>query len=191
MSVKHSTLALCLAVSVAGCVAPPPPGPSVMAFPPPGKSYSAFQQDDGYCRQQAAYQTGGANPSVAAQQNGVGSALLGTGLGAAAGALFGAAVGRPGIGAALGAGTGLVAGTAVGAGNAQAAGMSVQHQINLVYAQCMLGHGDRVRGPGGRIIGGPPPYPPPPPNGYGGPPPGGGYGGPPPGGGYGGPPPGY
>ncbi len=188
MLLKRSSFALAGVAMLAGCVPPPPPGPTVMAFPPPGKPYGAFQQDDNYCRQEAAYRTGGANPGVAAQQNGVAGAVVGTGLGAAAGALLGAAVGRPGVGAALGAGGGLLVGSAAGADNAQAAGGSIQHQINVVYAQCMIGHGNRVRGPGGRIIGGPPPGPPP---GYGNgyPPPGYGNGGPPPGYGNGYPPP--
>jgi hypothetical protein len=178
MRLQTSALALAGVAALGGCVPPPPAQPTVMAFPPQGKSYAAFQQDDGFCRQQAAYQTGGVNPGAAATQNGVASAAVGTGLGAAAGALLGAAVGRPGVGAVLGAGTGLVAGSAVGAQNAQATGMSIQHQYNMVYAQCMIGHGDRVQGPYGREYGAPPP-------GY-----GGGYGSPPPPPGYA-PPPGY
>ncbi len=187
MSVARSALVLAGVVAVAGCVPPGPPVPTVMATPGQGKDYATFQHDDGECRYTAERAVNGVNPSAAATQNGVASAAIGTGIGAAAGALLGAASGHAGAGAAIGAGTGLLFGSAVGANNAAATGGSIQHQYNIVYAQCMIGHGNQVQGPYGRYYGpgpyggyAPPPgsYPPPPPQ-YDGPP--GSYGGPPPG----------
>ena len=61
-------------------------------------------------------------PGPGGNQAAVGSAALGTALGAGAGALLGSAGGAMGAGAAIGAGTGLLAGSAVGASNAQASG---------------------------------------------------------------------
>ena len=131
---------------LAACVPPPPAHPTIAAYPPQGKDYSQFRNDDGYCQQEASRATDGVNPGAAATQNGVASAAIGTGLGAAAGALIGAASGHAGVGAAIGAGGGLLAGSAVGAGNAQATGESIQGQYNMVYAQCMVAHGNQVQG---------------------------------------------
>ena len=89
------------AVMLSGCVVAPPSGPSVMALPGQGKSYDAFRQEDGYCRQTAAQDSGAAQTSANAQNNAVGSAVVGTALGAAAGALIGAAAGNAGAGAAI------------------------------------------------------------------------------------------
>src|SRR5262249_43964279 len=77
----------------------------------------------------------------------VGSAAVGTALGALAGAALGSAAGHVGAGAAIGAGTGLVAGSAVGSGNARAAGGSLQARYDTVYAQCMSAKGNRLPGP--------------------------------------------
>jgi hypothetical protein len=196
MLTARSALAIAGLVAVAGCVQPGPPQPTIAAMPGQGKDYATFQRDDGECRQAAYNAVGGVNPGAAATQNGVASAVIGTGLGAAAGALIGSATGHVGGGAAIGAGAGLLAGSAYGANNAAYTGGAIQHQYNMVYAQCMTGHGDVVQGPYRRRYYAPGPYygaPPPDQGQYGGPPPDQGqYGGPPPGGGqYGGPPPGY
>lgn len=137
---------------VGACAAPAPPGPTVMAWPGAGKSFDQFQRDDVGCRQYASRQTGYVSPGAAANQAGLGSALIGTGLGAAAGALFGAAAGNAGIGAAIGAGSGLILGSAAGANNAAASGFMVQRAYNMAYMQCMYANGNRVPG-------GPPRYP--------------------------------
>lgn len=206
MNVARFTIALAAMTALAGCVPPPPPGPTISAVPGQGKDYAAFQRDDYGCQQDASRAVNGVNPGAAATQNGVASAAIGTGLGAAAGALLGAASGHAGAGAAIGAGSGLLLGGAVGAGNAQATGESIQGRYNQVYAQCMIGHGNEVAGPYGRrrwnrggyyaapgYYGGPPPGYQDGPGPDGGPPPGYGDGqgpdqGPGP---YGGPPPGY
>jgi hypothetical protein len=133
------------ALGLAGCVAPPPAGPSVMALPGAGKEFQAFQQDDLLCRQYAAGQTGYANPSQAATQSAVGSAVVGTAVGAAAGALIGAAAGNPGAGAAIGAGSGLLVGSAAGVNNAYASAGGVQAGYDIGYAQCMVAHGNTVQ----------------------------------------------
>ena len=102
---------------LAACAAPPP-GPSVMALPGQGKSFDQFQRDDVGCRQYSDQQTGYGGPAAAANQAGVGNALLTTGLGAAAGALIGAAAGNAGAG--------------------------LQAQYDMAYSQCMYGHDNRV-----------------------------------------------
>lgn len=140
-----------------GCAVPAPPGPTVMAWPGAGKSFDQFQRDDAGCRQFAAQRTGYASPGAAANQAGIGSAILGTGIGAAAGALLGAAGGHAGAGAAIGAGSGLLFGSAVGANNAAASGFMVQRAYNMAYMQCMYANGNRV--PGAPPPGGPPAYP--------------------------------
>ncbi|MBO0711189.1 MAG: glycine zipper family protein, partial [Acetobacteraceae bacterium] len=63
-------------LGLGACTVPMPTGPSVMALPGQGRDFASFQQDDAYCRQFAAWQTGGANPQQAAAQSAVGSAAL-------------------------------------------------------------------------------------------------------------------
>ncbi len=147
-------------LSLGGCVAAPPPGPSVMALPGQGKNLEAFQQDDAACRQYAWQQTGGASPGAAASQSAAGSAVVGTALGAAAGAAIGAASGAAGAGAAIGAGAGLLAGSAIGANSAAAAYDNVQQYYDVSYTQCMIAHGDSVQPPPTGYAAYPyPPYP--------------------------------
>ena len=131
----------------AGCASPGPAVPSFAALPGKGKSYEAFQRDDRYCQGSAQQAIGFRSPGEAANQAAVGTAAVGTALGALAGAAIGSAAGHVGSGAALGAGTGLVAGSAIGAGNAGAAGGSLQARYDTVYAQCMAAKGNRVGGP--------------------------------------------
>jgi Glycine-zipper domain len=151
-----------LGLACAGCASPGPAVPSFAALPGKGKSYEAFQRDDQYCQASAQQAIGYQSPGEAANQAAVGTAAVGTALGALAGAAIGSASGHVGAGAALGAGTGLVAGSAVGAGNARAAGGSVQARYDTVYAQCMAAKGNRVGGPPPPPGPGPYPYPPPP-----------------------------
>jgi hypothetical protein len=181
-------LPLCALGGVLGlgaCAVPVPVGPTVAVMPGPGKSYPEFQREDYICRQNAAASIGYGNPAVAANQAGIGSAVVGTGLGAAAGALLGAAAGNAGAGAAIGAGSGLLLGGAFGANSAAATGFGMQRRYNITYVQCMAASGNRV--PGARY---PYPYPAayaPPAAAYA--PPGPAYAAPPPG--YAAPPPGY
>lgn len=132
-----------------GC-ATQPLGPSVAVMPAANKPFSVFQEDDAVCRNFAQQQVaGGAEQANAAQ---VGTAVVGTALGAG----LGAAVGG-GHGAGVGAATGAIAGTAVGAGGAERAQLSLQQRYDVAYSQCMYARGNVVPGYAA------PPLPPPPP----------------------------
>jgi len=161
-----------------------PLGPTIPVMPAPGKPFEAFQSDQAVCKQFASGQVQGGAQQANNRQ--VGTAVIGTLLGAG----LGAAVGG-GRGAGIGAAAGAVGGTAVGAGPAAQAQYSLQQQYNMAYSQCMYARGNQV--PGYQPAGYPPPpgypppgyappgYPPPgyaPPQGYEPPP---GYGQPPPG----------
>jgi hypothetical protein len=135
---------------LAGCVAPPI-GPTVPVMPAPGKPFDVFQQDVGLCEQYASQSIGGA--AVAANNQAVGTAVVGTVLGAG----LGAAVGG-GRGAAIGAASGAVAGTAVGANGAAWSQYGLQQRYDMTYSQCMYSRGNQV--PGFPLT--PPPPPPPP-----------------------------
>jgi hypothetical protein len=136
---RRLALAACLLplLCLGACAVEEPTGPSVPVMPGANKTLSQFQQDDATCRQFANQQTGGASPAAAANQSVIGSAAIGTGLGAATGALIGAGAGNPAAGAAIGAGAGLLTGSAVGAGNAANAAGNVQQRYDIAYQQCM------------------------------------------------------
>jgi hypothetical protein len=144
---------LCLAsigvfcLAVGGCAFSGPAAPTFAAMPGQGKPYEVFQRDDQYCQGSAQQAIGYQSPGEAANRAGVGSAAVGTALGALAGAAIGSASGNMGAGAAVGAGTGLLAGSAVGSGNARAAGGSLQARYDTVYAQCMTAKGNRIAAP--------------------------------------------
>jgi uncharacterized protein YcfJ len=144
-----TTLAL-----LAGC-AQQPMGPRVAVMPAPDKPFAVFQQDDAVCRQFAQQQSAG----VAEQANNaqVGTAVVGTLLGAGLGAAIGG-----GRGAAIGAGTGAVAGTAVGAGQAERGTYTAQQLYDNAYSQCMYSRGNQVPGFVAAPSYAPPPPPPPP-----------------------------
>jgi hypothetical protein len=141
---------------VGGCAVPVPTGPSVLVVPGQGKSFAQFQQDDMSCRQYGQQQIGYGSPQAAANQAAVGSAVVGTALGAATGAAIGAAAGHVGLGAAAGAGAGLLLGSAAGANNAAATAGGMQRQYDMSYVQCMVADGNQPAGPAGYP---PPPYP--------------------------------
>ncbi|MFL5252127.1 MAG: YMGG-like glycine zipper-containing protein [Rhodopila sp.] len=138
-----------------------PLSPTVGVMPAPGKPFDVFQTDQAVCKDFAAQQVQGGAQQANNRQ--VGTAVLGTLLGAG----LGAAVGG-GRGAAIGAGAGAVGGTAIGAGSSVGAQQSIQERYDLGYAQCMYARGNQV--PGYLPPGAPPPpayapryYPPPPP----------------------------
>jgi hypothetical protein len=116
-----------------------PTGPSVMVLPGSGKSFEQFRNDNNYCRQYAYGQVGGETPNQAAVSSGVGSAVVGAGLGAAAGAVIGG-----GRGAVIGAGSGLATGGLLGTGAASTSGYYAQQRYDMSYVQCMYGLGHRV-----------------------------------------------
>lgn len=137
LPVAQSAAVTMLAV-LAGCTVMPS-GPSVMALPGTGKSFDQFRADDASCRQYAFEQVGGVSAGQAATTSAVGTAVLGTAVGAAAGAAFGG-----GRGAAIGAGAGLLTGGALGAGTAQTSGYGIQRRYDYAYIQCMYAAGERV-----------------------------------------------
>ncbi len=148
---------LFIAPALAGCAAVPPSGPTVLALPAPGRDLQRFQGEDVYCRNYAFGRIGYA-PAVQAGTNAaVGSAAVGTALGAVAGGLIGSATGQAGAGAAVGAGTGLVAGSAIGTNVAAATTGSLQAAYDTAYAQCMTSAGNTVQ-PGYGLAGYAPPY---------------------------------
>jgi hypothetical protein len=159
----HSRLAVaavCL-FSLSACVVDGPTGPTVPVMPGDNKTLGQFQQDDATCRNFANQQTG-ISPDAAAQQSGVGTAVVSTLVGAAVGALIGTAAGNPAIGAAIGGGAGLLTGAAAGAGNASISGGAVQQRYDIAYQQCMQTTGNKTE----LAQSGAPAYPPP---GYGAP----------------------
>jgi outer membrane lipoprotein SlyB len=144
MRVVATSLAVAGTLGLAACAVQPPVGPSFAAMPGNGKTYEQFQADNGRCQQTAMQATGPVSPGQAANQSAVGSAVVGTALGAGAGALIGSAAGAVGAGAAIGAGAGLLAGSAIGANNAQASSAGLQQRYDVTYAQCMAAAGDKV-----------------------------------------------
>jgi uncharacterized protein YcfJ len=161
------------AIALLSACATTPLGPRVQVMPPPQKPYPVFQQDDAFCRGDAANAVQG---QVQAANNAqVGGAVFTTILGAA----LGAAVGG-GRGAAIGAAAGAGAGGLYGVNSAQWQQMSIQQRYDVVYAQCMYAHGNTIPGygappprrmrpnyppPGGQMPPPPPPGAPPPPPG--------------------------
>ena len=138
------TAAVMTVLLLAGCAAPTPTGPTITSVPPAGKSLTLFQNDDYSCRnyaqQTVAYPASKQNTAG----NGVATAAVGTGLGAAVGALLGAAGGNAGTGAAIGAGAGLLGGSAVAAGQTGHAAGSLQQIYDNAYAQCMTSRGNGI-----------------------------------------------
>lgn len=126
-----------LAMTLVAC-ASAPTGPSVAVMPGDGKTFEQFNADDAVCRQYASNQNSGAVES--ANNKAIGTAALGTLIGAAAGA----AIGNSHQGAGAGAGVGLLAGSAVGAGEAQHGTNSAQRSYDISYSQCMYAKGNSV-----------------------------------------------
>ncbi|MBK7416584.1 MAG: hypothetical protein IPJ38_17305 [Dechloromonas sp.] len=116
-----------------------PSGPNVMVLPGTGQSTERFRADDYVCRDFALGQIGGRTSQQAANQAAIGSAAVGTAIGAVAGAAIGGSQG-----AAVGAGTGLLIGGAVGSDAARSSGYGSQRQYDNAYIQCMYTKGHRV-----------------------------------------------
>jgi outer membrane protein OmpA-like peptidoglycan-associated protein len=153
---RNAMLGLSAVVALAGC-ATQPLGPSVVVMPAANKPFEVFQQDQAVCTQYASQQVGGA--AQEANSKAVGTAVVGTLLGAG----LGAAVGG-GQGAAVGAASGAVVGTAIGANGAAYSQYSLQQRYDIAYSQCMYAKGNQL--PGyyyGPTYAAPAPPPPPPP----------------------------
>jgi hypothetical protein len=151
MNVKFVAACGAVAFLVSGCVQQPA-GPTVAVMPAPYKPFEVFQQDQAQCMQYGTQMVAGG--ATAANNQAVGTAAVGTVLGAGLGAAAGG-----GAGAAIGAASGAVAGTAVAAGPAYADQGSLQQRYNLAYSQCMYAKGNQV--PGFTAPSMPPPPPPP------------------------------
>lgn len=121
---------------LAACAAEPI-GPTVQVLPAQNKPFEVFQQEQATCKQYASQQIAG--QADAANNRGVGAAVLTTALGAGLGAAIGG-----GHGAAIGAAGGGLVGADIGAGQSAGADRSIQHQYNLAYSQCMYAKGDQV-----------------------------------------------
>lgn len=160
--VKASVAAVTTLALLAGC-ATPPMGPRVAVMPGPGKPFAVFQEDDAVCRNFAQQHSAGVAEQANTQQ--VGSAIIGTVLGAGLGAAIGG-----GRGAAIGAGAGAIGGTAVGAGQAERGTLTAQQLYDNAYSQCMYARGNQV--PGFVAPAAAPSMPPPPPGAMPPPPPG-------------------
>lgn len=169
----RAALALSALLLLSGCVSMPT-GPGVMVLPGSGKSFDQFRADDIDCRLFASNQVGGGTPNSAAADSGVQSAVIGTAIGAAAGALIGGH-GNP---AAVGAGIGLLAGSTMGAGAGNQSQYELQRRYDYGYQQCMYARGHQIPGVSGNgaVRRSAAPYPrsvqPPPPPGAPPPPPG-------------------
>jgi hypothetical protein len=135
---KPAAAIVAAGVLLGACTTLPPSGPSVMVLPGTGKTFDQFRYDDNECRQFAAQQTG-ITPDNAAVDSGARSAVIGTLLGAAAGAAINGS-----RGAAVGAGTGLLLGGSAGAGAASSSAYGVQRRYDVGYTQCMYAKGHRV-----------------------------------------------
>jgi hypothetical protein len=164
MRALRLSVAVLTPVLLLSACATEPLGPTIPVMPAPNKPFDLFQGDQALCKQYASNEVQGGAQQANNRQ--VGTAVIGTLLGAGLGAAIGG-----GHGAAIGAGAGALGGTAVGAGPAQNAQGSLQERYNFAYAQCMYSRGNQV--PGFAPAGAPPPPPPgyappgaPPPPGY-------------------------
>jgi hypothetical protein len=137
-SARVSALILLPVLVLSACTTEPL-GPTVGVLPQPGKPFDVFQGDQAMCKQYASGEVQGGAQQANNQQ--VGTGIIGTLLGAGLGAAIGG-----GRGAAIGAGAGALGGTAVGSGPAQNAQYSLQQRYNMAYSQCMYSHGNQVAG---------------------------------------------
>lgn len=131
--------------ALAACATHPPSGPSVMALPPQGKTMEVFQEDDLMCRGYADQRLNGIDPAKAGQQSALGSAAVGTALGAGTGMALGSLSGAMGAGAAVGGAAGLLMGSAIGSNNAHATTANLQQRYDIAYTQCMYSRGNAVQ----------------------------------------------
>lgn len=136
-------LSLGVALALAGC-AVAPTGPTVMVLPGTQKNQSQFQADYGACQQQA--QALLAGDAQAANDQAAANVVVGTMIGAAAGALLGQGSYHSNSAVAWGAGTGMLMGSAAAGGSSQASSYSLQQRFNAVFLQCMYLRGNQVPG---------------------------------------------
>ena len=126
------------ALLISAC-ATPPTGPTVLVLPAANKPFEVFQQEQDACKQYAGSQVAG--QAEASNQSAVGSAALGTVLGAGLGAAIGNHQGA-GVGAAMGA----IVGSSAGANASGYGQRSIQGQYDNAYLQCMVAKGNTIAG---------------------------------------------
>ena len=143
-SATASCLALCALASCAQGVVP-----TVQVLPPAGKPFAAFQLDQHDCSILAGNQV---RPMMdQAAYAGLGTAVIGTAVGAGLGAAIGG-----GRGAAIGAGAGAVGGAGVAVDQGASSDAKIQAFYNSTYAACMSSRGDIVQGPQTVVVAAPP-----------------------------------
>jgi len=130
--------AMAAVIALSAC-APTVMAPTIPVMPGANKPFDQFAADQQTCQAYANSQT--APMAAQANNQAAGGALLTTMLGAGLGAAFGG-----GRGAAIGAASGALVGTSVAAQNSSLAGMSIQQQYDIFYAQCMYARGNQVPG---------------------------------------------
>jgi hypothetical protein len=140
----RSSLALVGAATLLAACATTPTGPAVTVMPGSGKSFEAFQQDAAQCQQYAQASLGGPNAGQAVNDRAAGTAVAGSALGAATGAIIGSASNQGGQGAAIGAGVGLLFGAISAANASSASSWQLQRMYDGAYMQCMYAHGNQV-----------------------------------------------
>ena len=117
-----------------------PLGPTVQVLPGRNKDFAAFQSDQRECSLYTNDQVRPLRETVERQQ--LGSAVIGTALGAGLGAAIGG-----GRGAGIGAAAGSLTGAAYGTDRADRATDRLQITYDNTYAGCMAAHGDVVQTP--------------------------------------------
>jgi uncharacterized protein YcfJ len=140
---KTKATVIAVLASLVGCVTQPI-GPTITVLPAPNKPFDIFAAEDAYCRDFARMQIAAAPDQANSQV--VGSAIIGTLLGAGLGAALGG--GRV---AAIGAASGALIGTGTGSSGGAWAQMTVQQRYNVAYMQCMYAKGNQV--PGYTVVG--------------------------------------
>jgi uncharacterized protein YcfJ len=120
-----------------GACAQTPMGPTVAVMPGTNTSFSSFQNDQAVCRNFAEQAV--RDQAQGANLRGLGTAAVGTALGAGLGAAIGG-----GRGAGIGAAGGALGGAGLAARNTSNANTSIQAQYNNAFAACMYSLGNSV-----------------------------------------------
>ena len=124
---------------LAGC-ASQPLAPRVAVMPAPGKPFDLFAAEERTCRLYAEQSVGVGQDDPAARRA-IESGIVGTAIGALAGAAVG---GHEGAG--VGAAAGLIAGAAVGHDESAYVTRDLQRRYDIAYQQCMYAKGNQVPG---------------------------------------------
>jgi uncharacterized protein YcfJ len=135
MTIRRLAMPFGMGVFLAACAQPL--GPTVQVMPGQGHTFETFQANQRVCSMAANAQTKPMVDRAAEMQ--LGTAVIGTALGAG----LGAAVGG-GRGAAIGAGVGAIGGTGAATDQGNAYAGPIQNTYNNTYAACMASRGDQV-----------------------------------------------